>query len=236
MDAVAAAPIAGGYEVMIRQHPEHKLRQAQLCVRFRQVTLRPPRNGVHDPNLEPVTLNAISVTEPSPPEGAKPVDWFLLTTLPVLQLEDAKECVGYYSRRWLIERYHYVLKSGCKIEDSQLRDVERLKRLLALYCMVAWRLLWLTYAARRDGDAPCTVALDELEWQTLYQLYRPNEPFPDRPPCLRDTVRWLARLGGFLARTGDGEPGVKVLWRGITRLQDIIIGRQLPAIQDLGKA
>ena len=118
------------------------------------------------------------------------------------------------------------------------RTVAALLRLLALYCLVAWRLLWMTYAAREHGDEPCTVAFSEVEWHILYWRHHGRKALPDKPPSLRDATRWLASLGGFLARKGDGEPGVKVLWRGIMRLHENVIGYLLfsPSPQDVGNA
>jgi len=236
--AVAAAPVAGQFTLTLRRAAARRPREASVAVRFRAVTLQPPRHGLHSPALQPVSLTAILVSELAPPAAVPGVEWLLLTDLPVADCKAARECIRYYSLRWLIERYHYTLKSGCRLEASQLRTTEALQRLLALYCLVAWRLLWLTYAARRDGDQPCTVAFSQVEWQTLHRLSSGGRPLPQTPPPLRDAVGWLARLGGFLARRGDGEPGVKVLWRGLMRLQDIVIGVLLltPPHQDVGKA
>jgi len=87
--------------------------------------------------------------------------------------------------------------------------------------MVAWRLLWLTYEARQSPDAPCDNVLESYEWQALYMTIHKTRKIPKKPPSLSDAVLWIARLGGFLARKGDGEPGVKVIWRGLKRLKDI---------------
>ena len=164
----------------------------------------------------------VDVQEIHPPKGEKPIHWLLLTLLPVETLEQAQQIVTWYTYRWLVERFHYVLKSGCKIEDSQLSQEVRLERLLAVYSLVAWRILRLTYQARITPDDPCTVALTELEWKALYAFTQRTQRPPKQPPTLRQAVRWIAQLGGFLGRKGDGEPGVKVLWRGWTRLQDIV--------------
>lgn len=231
---VEAQPVADGFEMLVHQGPQRTVRKASLQLRYCPVTIRPPKNGVHDRSLSPVTLNAVEVREIDVPEGATPILWRLLTDLPVAGVGDAMCCVRYYEMRWLIERYHYVLKSGCRIEESQLRTLERLERLLAVLSVVALRLLWMTYSARVNGDAPCTVAFSDLEWRVLYRQ-RMRKPPPDQPPALRDAVRWLARLGGFLDRKADGEPGVKVLWRGLTRLQDIVVGYLL-ASQDVRNA
>ena len=223
-DEVEAAPLCGTYTISLQRHPTRAPRQATMELRYCTVTIKPPRHGVHDADLEPVELTAILAAEVDAPEGEEPVDWLLLTTLDVDDAEAAIECMRFYTLRWVIERYFYTLKSGCKIEESQLRTRDAVERLLALYAIVAWRLLWMTYAARVDGDVPCTTAFTELEWQTLWRLKHGAEPMPSTPPCLSDAVGWMASLAGFLGRKGDGDPGVKRLWRGLMRLQDIVIG------------
>ena len=242
--AVEAAPEAGRYELLVRQHPTHAMRNATVAVRFCEVTLLPPLTGGRRSDLPPVALTALEVREvPAAERAATPGDraplrWLLLTDLPVADLATARDLVGRYCQRWLIERYHYVLKSGCKIEDHQLHTAAALQRLVAIYCVVAWRLLWMTYAAREHPQEPCTVAFSDLEWQILYWRQYGRKELPDKPPDLREAVRWLAKLGGFIGRKGDGEPGVKVLWRGLMQLQENVIGYQLanPAPQDVGKA
>ena len=220
---VGDQPAVDEFEILVHDGAQRAVRKARLELRYCSVTVRPPKHGVHDPSLEAVALNAIEVRETDAPEGARPILWRLLTDLSVDSVDEAMRCVRYYEMRWLIERYHYVLKSGCHIEESQLRTVDRLERLVALLSAVALRLLWMTYSARVNSDAPCTVAFSDLEWCVLYQHCLLRSP-PDQPPPLRDAVLWLAKLGGFLGRKGDGEPGVKVLWRGLTRLQDIVVG------------
>jgi len=147
--------------------------------------------------------------------------WLLWTTLPVTTWDEALAVVQAYERRWLIERYHFVLKSGCGIEQLQLETAERLERALAVCCIVAWRLLWLTYQARETPDVPCTEVFARHEWQALVCTMHGTPVPPAQPPSLREAVRMVAQLGGFLARKGDGEPGVKTIWRGLIRLNDI---------------
>ncbi len=258
---VADAPVAHGLEMMVHTKRHLTPRCARLQLRYRTVTLRPPISGTHDPGLEPVTLTALEVREVDPPPLAqskpilwrlltdlevrevdppplaqsKPILWRLLTDLPTESVADALRHVRWYALRWLVERYHFVLKSGCQLETSQLHTLERLERLLVLCSAVAVRLLWMTYSARVHPEVPCTVAFSTVEWQVLYRHQRKTLDLPAQPPSLRDAVRWLALLGGFMGRKGDGEPGVKVLWRGLTRLQDIVTGFLLTS-PDVGNA
>ena len=166
-----------------------------------------------------MTLWAVLVREMNPPEGVEGLEWLLLTTLAVLNFDQACEIIRYYTLRWLIERFHFVLKSGCALEDRQLRTADRLQRFLAN--VVAWRLLWLTYLGRGRPDLPCTVAFAAYEWQALYAYVHKTAILPNTPPTLQQATLWVAQLGGFLSRKGDGYPGVKVLWRGWQRLVDI---------------
>ncbi len=141
--------------------------------------------------------------------------------MPVTSFADAQERLAWYGLRWHIEVYHKVLKSGCRVEQSQLATVERLLPYLALCSIIAWRLFWMTLVARHEPDAPCTLVLAEPEWQALYAFHHKTKTLPPAPPTVQEVVLWMAMLGGFLARKGDGSPGVTVLWRDWQRLSDI---------------
>ena len=117
--------------------------------------------------------------------------------------------------------WHKILKSGCKLEARQLESAARLERCLALYSVIAWRILYATMLARAVPEAPCTVLLDDDEWQALYCATHRTATPPATPPTMRTAVRWIGQLGGFLGRKGDGEPGVTVLWRGFQHLVDL---------------
>lgn len=235
--SVQAAPLAAQISLTLRRRPDRGPRLAVLDLRYKKITLRPPRHGVHE-QMPDITLWAVLAHEPHAPSGEEAISWLLLTTLPVSNATEARQCMECYTRRWLIERLHFVLKSGCKVEASQLRTIDRLRALLSLYCVVAWRLLWITYYAREGGDQPATVAFLNLEWRAAFCALHPGQAPPQDTPTLREAVRWVAMLGGFLARKGDGEPGVKVLWRGLDRLHDIIIGVLIyaPHLLDVGNA
>lgn len=219
--AIREEPVAGTMRVRLRRRDNLAPREAELTVRHGIVAVRPPRNGYREKQAEPVSVGVVLAEEETPPSGASPIRWLLYTTLPVESFDQAVRCVRWYSRRWLIERYHYVLKSGCGLEKLQLREAERLERALATFSVVAWFLLWLTYQAREEPDGPCDAVLAAHEWQSLYCTIHQTAAPPAEPPTLREAVRWIARLGGFLGRRRDGEPGVKTIWKGLRRLEDI---------------
>jgi hypothetical protein len=214
----------GTMTVEVKRNPTRPSRTAILTIRYTTITIEAPQNRAKKEQLAPITLQAILVTEVDPPKEVEPITWLLLTTLEITHLEDVKKYVQWYCYRWLIERYHYVLKSGCGIEKLQLETAQRLEMALATYSIVAWRLLWLTYLARCSPDASCEQVLETHEWQILYATVH-HQTYPLKsPPTLAEVVDWIARLGGFLGRKGDGSPGVKVLWRGLSRLHDIVQG------------
>jgi hypothetical protein len=217
---------AGTYTVTVRRQIDQVERQAMVEIRYATVTLLPPKRpqSAEVIPLEPLRVQIVEVREINPPPDVKaPIHWILMTTLPVDSLDAACQIVRFYTYRWLVERFHYVLKSGgCHFEDSQLRTVEALHRLLGVCSRVAWRLLWLTYQARQTPDAPCTVALSETQWQALTAFANKSQTPAQSPPTLKQAVRAIAKLGGFIGRKSDGDPGVKTLWRGWQRLQDIV--------------
>jgi len=226
-DAVRQSPVRGGYTLELRRKEDTRARQARIGVRYTSVMIQPPRHHLQRKTLTPLPLQVILAEEEDAPPGSEPVRWLLLTSLPIDSLEDALCYIRWYSYRWLIERYHFILKSGCRLEDLQMEQASRIQRALATYDIVAWRLLWLTYEARDKPDRPCSEVLETHEWQALYcTIHRTAVP-PNEPPSLRQAVHWIARLGGFLDRRSDGEPGVKTIWLGLRRLSDISATWQL---------
>ncbi len=220
-----ASPVAGHITVDVPAHKDQPARKACAEVRYRSVTLRPPyRPKTCRVELSPVQLDVVWVHEVTPPAHVKePLDWMLFTTVPVTNFSDALERIRWYRVRWNIEVWHKVLKSGCTVEDCRLETGAKLTRYLTLMSVIAWRLLWMVQMNRQNPEAVCTVVLTECEWKALYAaIHRTTQP-PDTLPTVRQVVRWMAQLGGFLGRKHDREPGVTVLWRGWQRLQDLAL-------------
>jgi Transposase DNA-binding/Transposase Tn5 dimerisation domain len=209
------------HQVLIPGNGQRTTRTASVQIGWSELQVMPPTDYPKPASAPRPILRLVIVEEGQPPPGVKPLRWLLWTSLAVDSLEQAIAVAELYRQRWLIERYHFVLKSGCGVERLQLETGGRLERALAVCCIVAWRLLWLTYQARVTPDEPCTSVLANHEWQALYCSVHQTPTPPTSPPSLREAVRLIARLGGFLARKGDGEPGVQTIWRGLTRLDDI---------------
>jgi hypothetical protein len=227
--ALQAQPVQGELIVDVPRAAGRSARQARLRVRFLRRACLPPHPRSRDASWPRPELSWILVEESVPAAGGKPIRWLLATTLPVNTLADAARYVSYYARRWLIERFHYTLKSGCQIETRLLDSLENIERMLATLCIVAWRVMWLVSEAREHPDVPCTVVLCEPEWKTLHAVTHRKRPIhlPTQAPTLREAVRMIAALGGFLGRKSDGEPGLKTVWKGLARLSDMTTGWML---------
>lgn len=217
-EKVRQQPVAGTLQVRVGRKGEQPARRAEVSVRFATVTLAAPLRKTQQAPLE---VRAIEVREARPPKGVQPLLWQLVTTLPITCFEEAAQQVEWYAMRWQIEVMHKVLKSGCGIEQRQLETAERLQRVLAVDQVVAWRLLALCKASREVPNELASHWLSQDEWEALWcHVHRVKTP-PITPPTVREAVRWIAQLGGFLARRSDGEPGPIVLWRGMRRLSDL---------------
>jgi hypothetical protein len=220
--AMATAPLAAVIRVNVPRQPNRPRRVAEVEIRWKQIVLCPPRRRKSE-NLPTIPVWAVWAVEITPPEGVDKIEWMLLTTLEVHSTTDALERLDWYTCRWGIEVWHKILKSGCQIEARQLESAERLKRLLTLFSVVAWRIFYATMLARALPDALCTIFFEDGEWQALYCAAHNTPIVPKKPPTLQETVRMVARLGGFLGRKQDGEPGVSVLWKGFQRLPDLTL-------------
>jgi hypothetical protein len=210
-----AAPVAGYWIVQIPRQKNRPLREAKLAIRFAAVILCPPQSKS---NLPPIPIWAVRAQEENAPKGVEPIDWSLLTTMPVSRFDDAQEKVAWYSKRWGIEVFHRTLKSGCKIEDRRLGHADRIETCLAIDMVVAWRICHLVRLGHDVPDMPCDVYFEEAEWKALVAYRTKNPVAPAQPPTLREATHMVAKIGGFLGRQSDGEPGTETLWRGLQAL------------------
>ena len=217
-DHMAQQPVAGTQLLSVPRQAKRAPREARLEVCFGEVKLTPPSRKLEFKELD---ITAILAQEIDCPPGVEPLQWMLLTTMAVENFDQAVEKLGWYAQRWGIEVYHRTLKSGCKIEERQLGSADRIEACLAIDMVVAWRIFHLTKLGRESPDVPCSVFFEQAEWKALYCFVRQDPKPPDQPPTLKEAIRMLASLGGFLGRKSDGEPGTKSLWLGIQRLDDI---------------
>ncbi len=215
-------PIQGTHQVEVLDAKRRSI-QVELQLRYSQMTIHPPI-GKHT-KYPPLSLTVIHAWERGKPEGRKPIYWKLLTDLPVENLESAIEKIDWYAQRWKIETFHKILKSGCRAEDAKLRTAERLTNLIAVFCVVAWRVFWLTMVSRTNPKTSADAVFTETEIAILNHLAGdPKQPLPKN---VAHYALAIAKLGGYLARKNDGPPGNTVLWRGLSRLTDIHFGVEL---------
>jgi len=230
--AVLASPPRAVIEIDVPRRDDRPARKAQLTVRWCKLTVHEPANYRGVPAAEPVELWFLHVCEENPPPGEEPVEWLLATTLPIESLADARQVLQWYTFRWRIERFHYVLKSGCRIESRCLRTEKGMENLIAVLSLVAWRVLWMTYEARENPTASCRVVFDKEEAEVLHLATHSRQNLPPQPITIEQAVRDVAKLGGYLARRNDPPPGVKTIWRGLRRLEDLTRGYKLARTPD----
>jgi hypothetical protein len=225
---IRAAPVLGRYELAVPRAGDKPARDAVLTVRLAAMQAQPPRHAKQRSQLPAIPVWVVEALEESPPPGSKAICWRLVTTERVETWEQALRALREYVLRWLIERFHFILKSGCRVEQLQLTSAERLVNAVAVYSQVAVRVQRLTYLARVDPQAPAEREFSKEEIAALESYQQKTAPKGDSPVhTVGAAVRLVARMGGHLGRRGDGPPGVKVLWRGLRRLHDILLGCQL---------
>jgi len=212
-----------------KAQPRRQKRRATLQVRYCPVAILPPKHGLSS-KKSPVDAFIVHVKEEVPPaDGSKAVEWFLLTTLSVDSPEDAERVFRHYVKRWRIEEWHRALKTCCGAEEPAHRNAERLKRLLAINMVLAWRVMLMMLLGREIPQLPATVLFADDQIEVL-KLLAKKWRCP-KPTYLQDYVILMARLGGYLNRKCDGPPGAEILWRSLITLTHMCIGFALSQLE-----
>jgi hypothetical protein len=201
--------------------------EAVLAIKYRRLRLLPP--VAKQKQYPPLTLTVIYAQEQTVPAGRDRIDWKLITNLPVRSRSDAIEKLTWYAMRWKIEMFHKVLQSGCQAEQARLRTADRLANLISVFCILSWRIFWMTMSNRVMPEASPLLALTPLEVDLLDRLVKDKGGAMPSGNGLSAYLTKVARLGGYLARARDAPPGNLVLWRGLSRLTDIALGFQIGA-------
>lgn len=214
------APILGKITFTMRSRqnlPERKVTQE---LRVCKVQLKSKK--VAERIYPSVWVNTICAVEKDPPEGVVPVCWMFFTTLPIDTFEQACLIIKYYLSRWGIETFFNILKNGCKVEEKELKNVSKLKNMIALFMIVSWRIQFLMTLSRTHPDIPCTELFEASEWKSVYKVRNKHLPFPTSPPSLGEFMSMIAHLGGYLEKRST-LPGPKVIWRGLQKMYDYAI-------------
>jgi hypothetical protein len=217
-------PVKGHHSVSLRDKAGN-ISKIKLALKYREIHLLPPIGK--QKQYPALTVTVLHATEVNPPKGREPVQWKLITDLPVQTLEQAIEKLDWYAMRWKIELFHKILKSGCRAEDSKLRTAQRLSNIIAIFCIIGWRIFWLTMLNRSSEKQSPQLAFTENELKILGQMIRKKDNHA-RSLNLSDYLSQIAKLGGYLARASDPPPGNMVMWRGLSRLSDIQLGFEMP--------
>ena len=219
-----ALPAVDAHVVSIPAQHHQPKREAILQVNFQKVCVQPPVHGACLRKTE-ITAWVVRVWETHPPEGQEPLEWILLTTLPMTCASDAWEVVQWYGWRWLLEDFHKALKTGCRMEHHNLQSVEAQWRLLAILTPIALRLLLIRQAAQQAPETPATAVVSQEAIQVVILLDIRHRALV----TAKQLWRAIARLGGYLDRRSDGPPGWQTLWKGWMRVMDVLEGVHLAA-------
>lgn len=231
MDAINSQPVLATQNVDISKRKQKnpgcsKKRTQAREARTATVEIRACKVQINRPNpcsksiAKQSEINVVHVQEVNLPEGETPISWLLLTTLPISTLEDVQTVIQYYCCRWQIEIYFRTLKSGCRIEERYFERYVRLENCLAIYAIIAWRILYLCRMSEDCPDMSCEVVFSPSEWKPVVMLVTKLQP--SEPPRLRNMVRMVASLGGYVMRS-QTRPGTQTLWLGLQRVHDLAI-------------
>lgn len=216
-------PVAGLIDAAVPCRGSRPARTARLQVRFAQVMLKAPTTSKL---LSPLSVWVVRAREVGYSINVKePIDWMLLTTVKTESFEDARERLNWYARRWGIEVYHRTIKSGCRIEDRRLNDAQSLQACLAIDLVVAWRVYWLTMLGREKPATPCDQILNQDEWRVLSAWA--TSTIMETAPSAKQAMHWIGKLGGWLSRGKNDNPGTTCIWRGLVRLPSMVQGYRL---------
>lgn len=233
-EAVESQPALFTQQISVRGRPAAKVscekrgrrqprqsRTAEVEVRATTVTLRGPyRLGA---KLPAVTVNVVQVREVNPPAGDVPVEWLLITTLPIESVEQVRETIQYYAVRFMIEVLFHVLKSGCRVEERRFEHIDRMLPCVAVYLIVAWRTLMICRLGRSSPDLNCDAIFDAAEWKAVWMTVQGTKP-PRRVPKLAMMLSLIAQLGGYVNYPNRKDPpGPQTIWLGLQRMYDLAL-------------
>jgi hypothetical protein len=230
LDTMRKKHVQGSITITIPRDSRRNLKEREGVLEIRYGCFEVKRPSILNKNKtlsESEKVWVIYAKEESPPEGVEPIQWFLMTNERVETVEAAYERVKYYTQRWKIQRFHYVLKSGCcEVEKLQERTIDKTTMLVLMYSVIAVMILNMTYIARIQPEAPCTVFFQEEEWKALYCAVKKTKKVPREPYSIQEAVTYLSWLGGPKRAPSDGPPGVKTIWVGLAKLYILLAYRE----------
>jgi hypothetical protein len=225
LEVVKELPMRSFMQLDLKSSQKHAARTVLLALSWCSLRLLPPRTREAN-QWHPLVVWVIHAWEPDPPEGVEALDWLLLTSVPTQTAAQAQERVGWYRRRWIVEDYHQGLKTGCHMEEREIRDYQGLQTLLGIIAPIAVRLLQLRVLSRECPELEARAALPT----DVVLLVAHLSGHPAKTMTVQQCWYGIARHGGYLGRTGDGPPGWKTLWLGWMHIQTLLQGMQLASL------
>lgn len=228
-DLLSELSLLGTYELQLRSRPQQAARVARIEVSSASVLMPVPHHKspwVKSLRPEPIAMQLVRVREVDSPAGVEPIEWLLWTSLPVATFEQAWLVIEDYESRWLVEEYHKALKSGCRVKTRQLQTASRLEPMVSLMSVVAVHLLQLKTIATAEPTRPARTVVPPL-WLTMLKAARVRRLRRVHDMTVYDFYREVAKLGGFLGRKSDGEPGWITIWRGWEKLATLVRGAKI---------
>ena len=210
----------GEVEFTISPTEKRKGRKVKQQIKAVNVTLKP---GNKYKKSKKVKINAVMAIEENPPEGEEALVWIFITNLPINNFDDVCKIIKYYQCRWEVELFFKILKSGCKIEERQLQTTDRMKNLIAIFMILAWRVLFTMMLGRVCSEISASEVFEEAEWKSVYKIVNSRKSLPRKPPRLGEFIILIAVLGGYVDKKGAEPPGVKTMWKGMARMVDFAI-------------
>jgi hypothetical protein len=206
-DFARALPVLKEVKLEVNKSGEQKKRTATLGVAYSSVTLDTPKNNQR---IKPLVCTIIHIKEINSPKNQEPIEWFILTSLPVDGIDDALQVMQYYSFRWIIEEYHKCLKTGFRLEKTQLRTTSRIENLLGFISVSAVKLLQMRDIVRHNPEADALDYVTKEDVEIIQEYYDLKKEYMTVDRFLRG----IAQMGGFLNRKSDGNPGWQSIWEG----------------------
>ncbi|WP_161970104.1 IS4 family transposase [Leptospira mayottensis] len=212
-DVMKNSHVKGTHRIKVRDE-KGNLSEVSIKVKYRHIRILPPISKKK--KYPELNLTVIHAQEKGTPKDRKRIDWKLITNLSVKTNSDAIQKLQWYALRWKIEVFYKILKSGCKVEESKLRTAERLVNLISIYCILSWRIFWMTMINRSTNNAPPDIGLTQTEIHVLDELIKDKSCDRKQNKMLTNYITKIARLDGYLARSSDPPPGNMVIWRGFS--------------------
>jgi hypothetical protein len=231
-EAAARAPVRGHKEIEVKARPDRKAREALLEIRATPLQIQVPQDIPQrirqSEGLVPLRTNLVFVSEVNPPPGEERIEWYLLTRESIETEEDVLRIVGIYEKRWKIEEFHMVLKTGCRMEERQLEHVTALENLLAIMTPIAIEIMRIRDVARAPEERPIKEVLSEAQIKVLKHLVemKGHKKKITEQTTAREALRSIAVLGGFMG-TSKTEPGWRTLWAGFQLLLTVELGYRI---------